>query len=538
MPYTKRLLKALAACGLVGAILVPAASASTTQVAMMQDNGNLGANPAGTISTMKQLGVSQIKYAIYWDDYTPNPTSTKAPRGFNGSNPASYPAAKFATLDTIVRDAAAAGIKIGFQVTAPAPRWALGKNPKTKVSQGDWEPSTADYKAFVEALGKRYSGSYKPSGASTALPRVSWWSVWNEPNYGQDLAPQAIDNNTVFEGAILYRGLVNAAWQGLHATGHGSDTFLLGETAPRGVAGRGLPGNGGGTKPLQFIATLYCATTSGKRLTGSAARLNGCPSSAAAFRRANPALFSASGFADHPYSQGDAPNTPTYACTVGGKATFCWNSKTHKSDPQYADFAEIPRLERDLDHLNSLYGSHKQFAIWNTEYGYWTNPPDHARGSLPVSTAAYYLNWAEYLSYQNRRIASYEQYQLYDPRGTDWTDGLISWNGKPKATFDAYMLPLYMPTTSVSHASSLVVWGAVRPAPYALSAYGGQQAQIQFAPKGGSFQTVQTVPLTNSRGYFDVRHTFTQSGTVRIAWANPAANGAMVYSRTQSITVK
>jgi hypothetical protein len=538
MPHTKRLLKALAACGLLGALLVPAASASTTQQAVMQDNGQLTANPVSTINTMRELGVSQIKFAIYWNQYAPNATSTSAPKGFNGSNPASYAASKWSTLDTIMRYAAAAGIKVGFQVTGPAPRWAEGPDLSAAAKSGQWKPNDADYKAFVEALGTRYSGTYKPSGATSALPRVSWWSVWNEPNYGPDLAPQGIDNNTVFEGAILYRGLVNAAWQGLHATGHGSDTFLLGETAPRGVSGRGLPGIDGGTKPLQFIATLYCATTSGKRLTGATARANGCPSSAGAFRSQNPALFSASGFADHPYSQGDAPNMPTYACVVNHTNTFCWNSKTKKSDPLYADFAEIPRLEKTLDHVNSLYGSGKKYPIWSTEYGYWTNPPDPDRGSLPVATAAYYMNWAEYISYENPRIASYEQYQLVDPRGDDWTDGLFTSSGKPKATLAAYMLPLYLPTTSVSHASSLTVWGGVRPATNS-QAYGQQEAEIQFAPKGSStFATVQTVRITNARGYFDVHQTFSHSGTVRIAYVDPLASNGTVYSRSQTITVK
>ena len=62
---------------------------------------------------------------------------------------------------------------------------------------------------------------------------------------------------------------------------------------------------------------------------------------------------------------------------------------------------------RTLDRLNRAYGSRTQFPIWNTEYGYWTNPPEAAARISPA-TAAYYINWAEYLSWK----------QQADPRAT------------------------------------------------------------------------------------------------------------------------
>jgi hypothetical protein len=542
MPYKMRLIKVLAACGLAGAILAPVAAASTNQVAMIQDNGHLYANPVQTLTQMKEAGATDVKVAVYWNDVAPDPKSTTAPKGFNGSNPADYPAANWAPLDNIVKYATADGLSVTFQPTGPVPKWAWGAGAPASTTFG-WKPSVSDFKAFVTALGTRYSGKYTPAGETT-LPKVSAWSVWNEPNYGPDLAPQGTDNNTVFYGAVQYRNLVNAAWQALKATGHSGNTFLLGETAPRGVAGKGDPGNFGGTMPLQFIATLYCATTTGKRLTGAAAKANDCPTSAATFKKDNPALFDASGYADHPYAQGDQPNIPTYACKVGGSNTFCWNNKTKQSSPYYADLAEIPRLEKSLDALQKAYGSGKKYSIWNTEYGYWTNPPDKNRGSVPIATAAYYDNWAEYLSYENSRIASFSQYQLYDPPGTDWTDGLLTAKGAPKATLAAYELPLYLPTTSASKPTSLTVWGAVRPAAAQLSAYAIRaQALVQFQPKGSStWTTVKTVTITNARGYFDLKVPFSASGNVRIAWTSPFTGGPLgsgaVYSRTQAITVK
>ena len=163
------------------------------------------------------------------------------------------------------------------------------------------------------------------------MPRVSIWSIWNEPNYGPDLAPQAIDNNTVYVAAQMYRQLLSHAWGALAQSGHTTktDTILIGETAPRGVAGKGLPGNFAGTMPVIFLQSLYCVNAGNHELTGTAAKANGCPGSASAFRAQNPALFDASGYADHPYAQGVVPGTPTYACGL----QFCWNTGPSRAPP-------------------------------------------------------------------------------------------------------------------------------------------------------------------------------------------------------------
>jgi hypothetical protein len=384
----------------------------------------------------------------------------------------------------------------------------------------------------VKALGTRYDGHYTASGLGTPLPGVSWWSIWNEPNFGPDLAPQAIDKERVDSAAYMYRALLEHAWGALKASGHSpsNNTILFGETAPRGRSGAHFPGNFSGTLPLKFLRSLYCVSQSNRRLTGATARANHCPSSAAAFRAQNPALFSASGFADHPYAQGTPPNLPTYAC--GG--TFCTNRRTRRSDPNYADFPEIPRLERLLQRLASIYGVHRSVPIWSTEYGFWTNPPDHAKGSINPNLAAYYMNWAEYLSYRNASIRSYAQYLLIDPRTGVFSSGLELANRTKLATYAAFRMPLYMPSTSARRPTSLTVWGGVRPAAYTLAL---PVANIQFRPSsGGGWTTVKQVTVTGPRGYFNVKVPFTGSGLVRVAWS--PAPGRTDYSRTQAVKIK
>jgi hypothetical protein len=51
----------------------------------------------------------------------------------------------------------------------------------------------------------------------------------------------------------------------------------------------------------------------------------------------------------------------------------------------------------------------------------------------------------------------------------------------------------------------------------------------------GSFQTVKTVTVTSSRGYFDVRVVFPSSGSVRLTWSSPTGT---FHSRTVKISVR
>jgi hypothetical protein len=147
-------------------------------------------------------------------------------------------------------------------------------------------------------------------------------------------------------------------------------------------------------------------------------------------------------------------------------------------------------------------------------------------------------------------VASYDQYLLIDPvkpgQSGNYPSGLEFWDGKPKATYAAFQLPLYLPKTSTSAGHSLEVWGGARAAHNAQQDTGSAQSvAIQFQPRGSSaWSTVQTVPITNPQGYFDVQVPFTQSGNVRIAYTYPSGDpflagvsGQTAVSRTVAVTV-
>ncbi len=487
---------------------------------ILEAETQLHADPVGTLATLQRLGVDRVRVYVAWSSLAPAPGSGTRPERFNAADPGAYPSSSWAIYDTIVREASARGIGLDFTVGAPPPLWARGPGDPGHPVHPQWRPSAREFGWFMHALGTRYGGRYRPIGAGSALPHVGFWSIWNEPNFGPDLAPQSIAGLDV--SGLLYRNLLAASWAALQSTGHGSDTILFGETAPAGQSVNG-PGQFGDMVPLRFLRALYCVDSAYRPLRGSAAVQGGCPTGAAGspqFRDQNPALFNASGFADHPYSQGLAPNLPT------------------PDEPDFAELAALPRLERALDSLQRLYGSSTRFPIYSTEFGYQTKPPDSEPGTVSPSVAAQYLNWAEYLSWRDPRLKSYDQYLLADsPLGT-FATGLLASTGTPKPGFYAYRFPLYLPATATTSGHPLAVWGCVRPAGYARRAtHMPQRVQIQFrSAPGGAFRSLQTVTLTDRHGYFDVLQKFPASGTVRLAWSYPPG-GPEIFSRNVAVTI-
>ena len=550
-----------------------AALASSGQVSIVEDNVHLQDDPAGTLLQMRALGAEVVRVSVPWQAIAPAPTAVRPPVGFDAADPASYPPANWKLWDEIVVDARRDGLTVDLDLMGGAPRWALGPGRPKGNSNPNWEPSPVAFEAFARAVATRYSGIYDPSAGSVApdrsgdLPRVEFWSIWNEPNYGPSLAPQGVPGDLAVENSPhMYRRMVDAAWAGLAASGHGpaTDTILIGEFAPRGENRWGVFS---GMPPLVFLRALYCVDSTYRPLQGDAARVRGCPTTPAGsrrFRSQHPALFAAGGVSDHPYSRWYAPNfeadpDPTNGVSIAG----------------YASLAVIGNLGRALDRVQRAYGSGRQLPIWNTEFGYITSPPKRSPdpGSrnkvlyVSPSVAAAYDNWAEYISWRNRRLRSFAQYPLFDPvhaaRSNDWggfASGIETWAGAPKATYAAWRLPLYLPVTSARRSRSLEVWGCLRPAVAAAAGAAATQtagagasqtdgnaaaqtAEIQFAPgTSGAFTTIQTVALSDpSNCYFDVRVKFPGSGTVRLSYDDPpldptlAADPEQIESRSVRI---
>ncbi len=526
-----RLLLALTATTLSVAALAARASASSTQLTMFESDAELAADPGGTMAVLNSLGVNAVRVSVQWNELTAHAlTSHVAPAGFHPADPRS-PVYDFATLDAIVRAGHDAGITVDLSVTGGAPLWAIGAHPPPGARRPNWRPSPRQYGAFVEAVATRYSGTFHPSSGGPPLPRVGLWEIWNEPNFGPDLAPQTVHGSRTPVAAPLYRRLVDAGWRALQRTGHGQDSVILGNLDARGLSAPptkhnpdGAPGTFGATKPLTFIRELYCVDAGLRPLRGAAARAEGCPTTGAGsrrFRAAHPALFAAAGFGDHPYPLTEPP------------------VRADSPDPDQAEFSELPNMAHLLDRLMHAYGSHHRFAIYNNEFGYITDPPNRSKRFPSPAVAADWMNWAEYLSWRNPRIRSFDQYLLDDPNPVyapeygGFASGLSFFGGTRKPAYAAFRLPVFLPSPTVRRGHRLLVWGDARPA----HVYGSETVAIQARTRGQrSFRTVATAAVRNPRGYFETSIPVHWSGAVRLAWSYPGAE--TVHSRIANFTVR
>jgi hypothetical protein len=490
----------LAAVALV--VLAPTAAASRTQFSILQDDKLLVRDGDGVrdqkLDELKALGVDAVKITIEWRDVAPGGASR--PSGFDATNPASYPRAKWAPYDAVIAGAKSRGLEVLIMISGPAPDWAsaAGSSPA-----GVERPDPAEFGAFVRAVGTRYSGSYDPSapggggsspappsepgplpippqvsGAAQAaqaqaqpLPRVTLWSVWNEPNLPRFLLPQR-DRRGTPTSPHIYRRLYLAAYDALGATGHGGDTILFGELLPVGKSSRGTRSS---ISPLDFLRELACVDGRLRRFRGSASRTRGCDS----FQP-----LPGTGLAFHPYTLAGGPRVR----------------------PRSRDDASIGTLSRLTSLLDAL-GRRKRLAggrgipLYLTEFGFQTDPPDLF--GAPIKRVPAYMGESEYLAYRNARVLSYSQYPLVDDRGgsganstAGFQSGLRFADGREKpGVYTAFELPFFVRHVS---RSSVEVFGAVR------AAEPGGGVVIESRRGGGSWRRLGTARL-GERGYFRKR---------------------------------
>jgi hypothetical protein len=552
------------------ACAVPAhalASADETSI-IMDDTQLIYASPdhvAQELEQMASLGIDQVKVSMVWGLVSPDPFSTTRPN-FDATNPADYPPGAWDRYDTVVRLANELGMSVYFQLTAPPPDWAVPAHPKAQPYR--WHPSVQDpnpkeFGQFVEAVGRRYSGTYVanpppddpppnvltipigglpvttklglPSGLSVRLPkaligtpgssetyqpdvipRVSEWGIWNEPNLGTWLNPQYIrrrHHRIQLVAPLLYRQLVDNAWNGLVASGHQNDTILIGETASGGIE-----------EPLELLKALYCVNRSNRPLTGSSASALGCPvnGSRSTFVAEHPGLFRFTGYAHHPYSFDRPPTRPE----PDGQITL----------------ANLNTLENELNRLLTLDGQGRPggVPIYLTEFGYKSNPPNpFVKTSL--TQQATWLNEGEYMSWQYPYVRALAQFLLVDnppkagnPPGTlsywsTFQSGLIMLNGRLKPAYAAYRLPIWVPNPR--HGPRVTVWGQLRPADHSALQYG----IIEFQRKGSAtWQQLTEVETASAQGFLLSHVAVPSAGSLRLAWLDQA--GVVEYSRTVPIT--
>jgi hypothetical protein len=519
----------LAAIAVVVIVSLAPASRSPRHLveSLFQDDDHLVYSPTATVrrtlDTLEQLGVDRLRITVLWRAVARDPALTMRPR-FDARDPAAYPASAWAPYDRVVELARARGIGIDFDVTAPGPRWAMAPGAPNPKTADHYVPSATEFGDFVRALGRRYSGSYSPPGKSVAgftpLPRVGYWSIWNEPNQPGWLAPQwqTVGGIRVPRSAALYRQYVDAAFAALAQTSHlpRTDTILVGELAPEGSEGSGA---GEPIPPMPFLRALYCVDAGYHPLEGAAAAALGCSRSGGGFVNAHPGLFEETGFAHHPYSFFLAPNV-----TI--------------ADPNFVPLSDLARLEHGLDSIFNAYGVDRQLPVYLTEYGYETNPPNPFRG-VSLDRQALYINEGQFIASKDPRVRAFTQFLLYDalpdrryPPGTigywsTFQTGLLFANGSPKPSLAAYRLPMFVPDPLSR--GTVQVWGMLRGAPNNTT----QRAVVQWRPVRGAFRVLTTITTADQSGMLNVHVKLPGAGALRLAWTS--SSGQHVYSREVAV---
>src|SRR3954447_13139894 len=351
-----------------------------------------------TLDEIRSFGVTRIRQLVYWRDFAPKPNAKRKPRNFNASDPNSYPPGNWIKLDQLVDGAAQRGITLHLNLTGPVPRWAT-KSKKDNVTR----PIPKEFRAWATAVGRRYADA------------VDTWSIWNEPNQPQFLMPQYEKGTPVSPG--IYRGLYQAGVKGLKVA-NPNDTFLLGETSPRG--------NSQVVFPLNFFRRMLC-------LNHSYHRARKC------------AMLDANGYAHHAYTTSKGPRFVP----------------PRKDD---VTLGVLSRLTRALDKAARAGMLPRHLPVYLTEFGIQSFP-DKIQG-VSLAKQAAYLAVAEHMAYVNPRVRSFSQYLMHDdsPRASKlnryagFESGLRTNKGRKKPAYKAFRLPLAVESYGVSD----VLWGLVR----------------------------------------------------------------------------
>jgi hypothetical protein len=444
----------LCAAFAVIAFIAPGAGANSRQVTIMQDDALLLRHDADTrartLDEMDELGADVVKVQVYWNEIAPR--GRRKPTGFDAADPEAY---AWGAYDDAVQGIVARGMRPLLALGNRAPDWATARRSRYP---GTYRPSAREFGLFARAAGERYSGSYG------GLPRVSLWSVWNEPNLFSWLAPQRARDGTPISPTI-YRKLYLAGYGGLRATGHGDDTILLGELMPLGAGSpRKVP-------PLEFLREVACLDRRYRPYRGRAARGRDC---------AGVGQIPTSGVAHHPYTPGEGIHA--------------------RGKRDEAPIADLGRLTRTVDAIARRGRLPRRLPVWITEFGFQTDPPDPFQ--FAIRRVPGLMDESEWIAFRNRRVRSYSQYSLRDdpprPSGnrflrySSFQMGLRFDDGRKKpGVYDAFPMPAFVRLLGPGRVE---IFGGLR------SGNSGRAAISARVP-GGRYLSVGSARL-NSAGYF------------------------------------
>jgi hypothetical protein len=351
-----------------------ATAARNLQVGIADSGSAYFQAPATFYPDLAALHAQLLRVQLHWGGGLGVTTSRPA----DPTDPAD-PAYDWSRYDAIVLAAADEGVELVFSIFGTPP-WANGGKLPTRAPK-----RAADLEDFSFAAALRYGGAFMRDDG-TVLPRVRYWTAWNEPNLPIGLVPQwkRVGGHWVIQSAIDYARICNAVVTGVHGTLIPGERVACGDTAPRG--NNAPTSSRPTTSPLAFLRAM---------------------------KKAGAAGFDA--YAHHPY-----PGSP---------------SETPTTRPISTTAVTFGNLDVLIAEVTRLYA---RKPIWLDEYGYQTNPPDHGVGVTPAKQAQY-LTQSIALARANPRVTMLLWFLVRDEsRLAGWQSGLETATGIRKPAFAAF----------------------------------------------------------------------------------------------------
>jgi hypothetical protein len=307
----------------------------------------LSADPfvrAFAVSRTAATGAKVIRIPVDWRSVV----VADPPAGFDERDPSSS-AYLLSSIDTAVRESVAGGLQ-PLLVVSHAPSFAEAPHRWPFAYPGSWAPSPAALEHFAAALARRYDGTFlDPARPGRALPRVSMFQAWNEPNLPRYLEPQwiAVAGRWQAFSPALYRQMLNAFYAGVKSVAP-ADRVVAAGVAPNGDRA-GL----GRMAPITFLEGLFCLPKA------TQAKAPGC---------SDPPHFDVLAF--HPLSVGN-PDAPAASSL----------------DVSIADAGKLTTLLRRAERLHVALPARRK-PVWVTELN-WESAPQSSHGVPPRLQAAW-----------------------------------------------------------------------------------------------------------------------------------------------------
>jgi hypothetical protein len=301
-----------------------------------------GSERSVAFTRLHRAGMSALVIPMSWPAIAPQ----REPAAWKPADPGD-PNYNWSTSDEQIKAVAKAGFE-PLVTVADAPVWA-----RMFPSEPFSAPRPELLGQFMRAAAGRYSGAYK------GIPRVRTWQIWNEPNISLYFVPQYDPRSGRFVSPEIYRAMVNAAAESIHAVRR-DNVVVAGSTAPfRDITGdvRAVDSDWG---PLKFMRRLLCVDDAGKPTCGDAVSFDV--------------------WATHPYTSGG----PTHHAAL-------------PYDVSLGDLAKMTTTLRAAARVGHIKSS-SPVRFWVNEFSWDSSPPDKC--SPPMSLLkrwvpeAFYRMWA------------------------------------------------------------------------------------------------------------------------------------------------